>query len=99
MFLVGVFLSDAAPGSSAPTILNFSNADDFTSISPELGQTFYIGDALTGMGSGSIQEFVVPDAASRLYLGFADAIGFSGTAGYYDDNIGELIAKFTIEQR
>ena len=89
MFLVGVFLSDAAPGSSAPTILNFSNADDFTSISPELGQTFYIGDALTGMGSGSIQEFVVPDAASRLYLGFADAIGFSGTAGFYDDNIGD----------
>src|SRR5262249_39942824 len=61
-----------------------------------LNQTFFIGDGLTGTGSGSVQVFHVPDGATRLYLGFADAFFFQGDPGYYDDNTGSLTATFMV---
>ena len=104
MFMVGVFLTDAEPADPAPARLDFSPGalgDGFTAISPAIGQTFYIGDGLTGNGAGLAQQFLVPANATRLFLGFADAPDFgapSSAAGYYGDNVGQLTATFAITQ-
>lgn len=102
-FLTGVFLSAAEPADPAPTTLVFSDtgsggstATSFTTLTPVLNQTFFIGDGLTGDGTGSIQQFIVPNGATRLYLGFADAGGYHGDPGAYGDNFGNFTASFTI---
>ena len=102
MFLVGVFLDANEPVDPAPARLDFSGGaigDDFTVLSPEIGQTFFVGDGLSGTGSGLTQQFIVPPSATRLYLGFADAADFgapSSAPGYYGDNAGQLSAIFSI---
>lgn len=96
-FLVGVFLTDSEPTDPAPFALGFTNYTSFEEISPRLNQTFFIGDGLTGSGSGNIQRFLVPDRATRLFLGFADGLGIQGTPGYYGDNTGSLVANFDIQ--
>lgn len=99
MFLTGVFLTDAEPADPAPDRLDFTNNTDFTELSPAIAQTFFIGDGLTGTGSGEIQKFYVPAGATRLFLGFADAYDFgspSSYPGYYGDNSGTLSAAFEI---
>ncbi|MBI4848652.1 MAG: M6 family metalloprotease domain-containing protein [Nitrospirae bacterium] len=98
MFLVGVFLNDSEPADPAPSRLDFTQApdgmgDSFFDVFPELNQTFFIGDGLTGTGTGVTQNFHVPAGATRLYLGFADAVQFgypSSGPGYYWDNYGLL---------
>jgi hypothetical protein len=85
-FLTGVFLSAGEPADPAPSRLIFS-AYDFSTLEPELGQLFFIGD---GRGTeGSKQQFRIPPGASRLFLGFVDN-GSDGLPGYYDDNSGAL---------
>jgi hypothetical protein len=94
-FLAGVFLTDDEP-TVAPTPLDFSSSGmgtEFPSLeSLEIGQTFYIGDGWTGVGTGvgSLQTFIVPAGATRLFLGFLDAQGFNSVPGYYGDNAGAL---------
>jgi PEP-CTERM motif len=39
---------------------------------------------------GGSYSGIVPTGATTLYLGFADANGFSGSPGYYNDNTGYL---------
>ncbi len=102
-FLVGVFLPSAAPTALAPARLTFTNNGSaglidtsFVSISPLLDQTFFVGDGLTGNGNGSRQQFLVPDGASRLFLGYADANGYNGAPGQYQDNGGSVTASFQI---
>ncbi|MCX6629709.1 MAG: BACON domain-containing carbohydrate-binding protein, partial [Candidatus Solibacter sp.] len=90
MFLVGVFLTDAEPADPAPPRLDFSNNEGFATLSPLIGQTFFIGDGQTGTGAGTVQQFVAPDAATRLFLGFADGYSLHGSPGYYGDNSGSL---------
>lgn len=89
MFLCGVFLGPVSP-SSAPTSEVFSDNTDFTSIGPEIGQVFFIGDGLTGTGDGVLQKFMVPTGATRLFLGFADALSGGQETGHYGDNTGQL---------
>jgi hypothetical protein len=96
IFLVGVFLDDTEPTDPSPAALNFDSTG-FTHLSPQLRQTFFIGDGRTG-SSSTAQLFRVPPLATRLFLGFVDASGFSGDAGYYDDNTGELRAVFAISR-
>lgn len=86
--LTGVFLNDDVPTSGAPATLDFSapGSRDFTSLSPLLGQIFYIGDGLT---SGDVlQQFIAPTGATRLFFGIPDGFGFGGAPGAYDDNDG-----------
>jgi len=93
MYLSGVFLTDAAPSGAAPASLDFSSTAlgrNFSSLAPELQQTFYIGDGLTGEGSGAVQSFLVPDAATRLFLGFVDGAYFVGGPDFYDNNVGSF---------
>jgi len=77
--LAGVFLEDTLPASAAPA-LRFYVSDnseggiqtDFPALSPQIGQVFFIGDGLTGTGSGEMQTFKVPPTATHLYLGYVD---------------------------
>jgi hypothetical protein len=98
-FLVGVFVSDAEPQDPAPARLDFSPSglgESFGSLSPQLNQTFLIGDGLTGHGTGQTQIFNVPATATRLYLGFTDGSFFTGDPGNYSDNSGSLSGTVTI---
>ena len=96
MFLVGVFVSDAEPKDPAPKTLNVTGTEGNASFSPLPQQLFFIGDGLTGTGTGSAQQFHVPANATRLFLGFVDASGFGGQHGYYDDNVGELTVALEV---
>jgi len=102
-FLVGVFLNDSEPTGSEPSALDFTNNTSFAELAPQLNQTFFIGDGLTGSGLGNIQRFLVPEQATRLFLGFADGSGipvaspFQGLPGAYDDNTGSVVANFELQ--
>jgi hypothetical protein len=85
------------PTGSGPLALDFTNNTSFAELSPLLNQTFFIGDGLTGSGSGNIQRFLVPDQATRLFLGFADGNGIQGLPGYYSDNSGSVVANFELQ--
>ena len=98
MFLVGVFLNNTEPSGSGPSVLKYNygtagslNTTD-ASFSPSIDQVFFIGDGLTGTGSGQEQVFHVPTDATRLYLGFADS--FDSVPSYYADDVGSLTATF-----
>jgi hypothetical protein len=96
-FLAGVFLGPSEPADPAPLRLDFTIiGTSFTSLSPQLDQVFLIGDGLTGDGSGSVQQFVVPAGATRLFLGIADAPNFQGDPGGYSDNVGSFSATFSV---
>ncbi|HEV2437361.1 MAG TPA: hypothetical protein VG077_15325 [Verrucomicrobiae bacterium] len=90
--LVGVFLDDTEPANPATGSLDFSDGGMighiFSSLAPQLGQVFFIGDGLAGTGTGSQQIFRVPPTATRLCLGIPDV--------HYDDNSGSFVAVFTI---
>ena len=99
MFLAGVFLTDDEPTAPAPASLDFSSTAlgrSFSELSPQLQQTFYIGDGLTGEGTGSAQTFWVPDGATRLFLGIVDGAYFVGGPDYYDNNDGSFSATFEV---
>ncbi|MBO1074853.1 PEP-CTERM sorting domain-containing protein [Roseomonas marmotae] len=84
--LIGVFLDAAQPNLSPPPDgLNFAALGiDFGSLAPALKQPFFIGDGLTGTGTGATQDFIVPEAATRLFLGTMDAFGWFNNSGSFD---------------
>jgi hypothetical protein len=97
--LLGVFLNSGAGlitinGSGVPTGfvagLDYQvggNANEgLGSYSPTLDQIFFIGDGLTGPGTGTVQHFTVPAGATGLYLGVADSVGGS------NNNVGSITA-------
>jgi hypothetical protein len=102
--LVGMFLEDSLPTTVPPT-LTFYWTDsspggiqtNFATLSPQIGQVFFIGDGLTGTGTGAIQVFSVPPTATHLYLGYVDQCG-GGTPGCYTDNSGSMTATFAISR-
>lgn len=85
--LVGVFLGPGLPTSNpAPASIDFSSSGvgtNFSSLSPVLQQLFFIGDGLTGTGSGSVQTFIVPSGATQLYLGTGDGYGWYNNSGSF----------------
>jgi hypothetical protein len=83
--LLGVFLDASQPNTTAaPTSLNFDTMNtSFATLSPTLKQVFFIGDGLTGTGSGDVQTFLVPAGATRLYLGTMDGYGWYNNVGAY----------------
>ena len=97
--LVGVFVSAGGPAGAAPTALNFTAGGlgtSFSSLSPVLDQVFFIGDGLTGDGSGTMQVFNAPTGATTLYLGISDAAGYNGGPSSYGDNLGAYNVNFTL---
>jgi hypothetical protein len=76
--LVAVFITNSTPGGTAPgPYLNYTTGSTTSqaTYSPALNQVFFIGDGLTGTGTGSVQTFVIPAGATRLYLGSSDGAG------------------------
>lgn len=84
MFLAGVFLTSETPSRPPP------RTNTLTQV-PALRQVFYIG--------AGPRTVAVPEGATQLFLGFADAFGFSGRAGYYDDNRGSVRINMTLKKR
>jgi hypothetical protein len=91
-YLTGVFVGANGPSGSAPNSLDFTGVGgtSFTSLNPLLDQVFFIGDGLTGDGTGTTQQFYVPTGATTLYLGISDAGGYNGGPGSYSDNSGSF---------
>lgn len=88
MPLVGLFVGAGGPSGAAPAALTFSSVSvptpagidiGFNALSPLLDQTFFIGDGLTGNGTGNAQTFHVPTGATTLYLGIATCSGCYST--------------------
>lgn len=84
--LVGVFLDNFAPNfSPAPTppdlTMKSQAAMDYTSLSPQLKQPFFIGDGKTS--GGVQQQIVVPSGATRLFLGIHDNTNWANNSGYF----------------
>jgi hypothetical protein len=84
--LIGVFLgpgvTDVASGLPSLDYTDPSNMA-LASQSPSLNQIFFIGDGLTGTGSGSVQQFIAPAGATRLFLAVDDSYGSSvGNLGW-----------------
>ena len=80
--LIGVFLNDTQPSlSPAPGSLDFSVAGgmDFVSLSPLLKQAFFIGDGSTA--SATVQQFLIPAGATRLFLGTMDGFEWNNNGG------------------
>lgn len=96
--LTGVFLTNAIPSSGPPATLNFSTPAlrDFASLSPAIGQVFYIGDGKTS--GGAFQQFIAPAGATRLFLAIPDGFGFAGAPGAYDDNDGSYRIRIGVNE-
>ena len=96
-FLIGVFETNVEPADPAPAILDFTTiGTNFTTLSPAIDQTFFIGDGLTGDGTGTQQQFIVPADATALYLGIGDNLNPGDPPGYYSDNGGSFNATFNV---
>lgn len=93
-FLTGVFLDDSVPAGSGPPILNFTGAEDFLTLRPQLFQTFFVGHGLTESGGSPVLKiFFVPPGATRFFLGISDGcVLANGPPGCYEDNVGEFEA-------
>jgi hypothetical protein len=88
--LIGLFLDNSLPTSSvAPSALDFSTTSSqaYLSLSPLLKQVFFIGDGLTGTGSGNQQTVVVPTGATRLFLASVDGFEWNNNSGQFTVNV------------
>lgn len=77
----GSTITNSIPGGTVLTYTS-SNGSAFALLGSYLG-----GNPFT---IGSHDTIVVPVGVNTLYLGFADAAGFNGQSGYYQDNAGNL---------
>lgn len=96
-YIAGVFLAPGGPSGAAPSSLNFLSSGlgtSFTSLSPLIDQVFFVGDGMTGDGTGTAQMFYVPTGATELYLGLADACGYNGGPSCLSDNSGQFQVMF-----
>jgi hypothetical protein len=83
--MVGIFLDDNAPNTTAmaPSLDFSTDAErNFSTLSPQLKQVFYIGNGLDD--AGNLQTFVAPQGATRLFIGTMDM------EGWWWDNGGAL---------
>lgn len=79
--VVAVFLNDNQPSGTPPASLDFATTTsrDFTSLSPQVNQTFFIGDGRRD--NGDIQQFVIPPGATRLMIGTMDGYEWNNNIG------------------
>lgn len=89
--LIGVFLEDGRPDRfKAPKHLDFKRLGlNLASLAPELRQVFFIG---TGATKDCVtRRYLVPQGATRLYLGIMDSIQWS-------NNSGSFVVKVNVER-
>lgn len=97
--LVALFLEAGDPdGLPAPDAISYPDDASLSALSyaPAIRQVFFVGDGEVDSGTGVIQTFFVPDNATRLVFGIADAFAFAGAAGWYDDNQGGFNVAYAI---
>jgi hypothetical protein len=98
--LVGLFLDDENPlGAETPPPIDFwgdgtGPAWNFSTLSPGLGQVFFIGDGVTD--DSVVQTFVAPSGTTRLFLGIPDGGAFWGDPGFYEDNDGSFFVTVRV---
>ncbi len=94
--LIGVFLDATQPSLAgpAPGTLDFSApaSQAYPTLSPVLRQPFFIGDGLTGTGTGTQQVINIPMGATRLFLGTMDGFGWYDNAGQYQVTVTQVPA-------
>jgi hypothetical protein len=86
--LQGVFLTNTLPDSgTVPPGLDFSTstAQGYTTINPQPQQPFYIGYGQSS--SGAQQSIIVPQGATRLFLGTMDGHEWSNNSGGFTATI------------
>lgn len=86
---MGVFLTNELPKKPTPARLNVTDQPQGDLIAPRIGQVFMIGD-------GKRLRYNVPPEATRLYVGFADAVFWSGPPAVYGNNSGSLKATIAL---
>jgi hypothetical protein len=83
--LIGIFLDATVPSQkpNMPPSLDFSTPEkrNFKTLAPALGQIFFIGDGKDG--SGTMQAFVVPQGATRLYVAIMDEYEWNNNVGRF----------------
>ena len=98
--LTGVFLDDSIPSAkNAPNKIDFTTSGmgvNFLTITPQIGQVFYLGDGMSN--SGDFQKFVAPVGATRIFFGIPDGFGFVGNPGAYDDNDGNYSVRIGVNR-
>src|ERR1051326_4776592 len=93
--LVGVFLDNSQPNTTpAPSAYAF--ASNSSVLRPGLKQVFFIGDGLTGNGTGTSQQMVAPAGATRLFLGTQDGCTWSDNGGSFTVNITVYSTSFSV---
>lgn len=86
---MGVFLNNNAPNTTpAPTEVrdyttSASRAEQYYN-DIDMKQPFFIGDGKTGWGSGNTQYFMVPEGATRLFVGIMDGHEWSNNVGAFN---------------
>lgn len=86
--IMAVFLSDDPPNSgSTPPSLDFNSPSqrDYATLSPQLKQVFFIGDGKRD--NGEVQRIVVPEGATRVYMGMMDAWQWNDNLGNFKFNV------------
>lgn len=85
--LIGVFLDATQPSLAGPApgslVFSAPSAQAYMTLSPALRQPFFIGDGLTGTGTGTRQVINIPAGATRLFLGSMDGVGWYNNAGSF----------------
>ncbi len=97
LFLTGVFLGPSSASNPAPPRLNVTNANSQVEFSPLIAQSFFMGDGRDA--SDTEQRFYIPFGATRLFLGFVDALDFgnpTSNPGHYADNSGHIMATVNV---
>jgi Flp pilus assembly protein TadG len=86
--IMAVFLNNApSHAAQSPTNLDFNNASqrDYASISPELRQVFFVGDGKRA--NGEVQKIIVPQGATRVFIGMMDAWQWNDNVGNFKFNV------------
>ena len=76
--VMGVFLGDEpAAGGPMPPAADYTTPASRARhrVEPKLGEMFFIGDGVDN-ATGTVQRFVPPEGATRLFLGVHDEFGF-----------------------
>lgn len=98
MALMGVFTAGVPDPATRPPTRNITNDKNLAVMPTIVNQPFFMGD---GRWSGGVQVFLIPDDATGLSFGFADAIGgspgiYQGPPGAYVDNFGSLTVNYAV---
>jgi Flp pilus assembly protein TadG len=89
--LNAVFLGSGLPdGTAAPSVLSFGTqaARDYTTLSPQLKQPYFVGNGQTT--GGNRQVVVVPQGATRMFLGVMDGWEWDNNTGGYNATVTQM---------